>query len=54
MGSKKFDMKKRHPVENQNTAAWANIERVEGEGKVPIPSEFNTELAKQWVEENEK
>ena len=54
MGQNKLEMKKRHCIENQNTAAWANIEKVKKDSKVPIPSNFNTELAKEWVENNEK
>lgn len=54
MARKTFNMKKRHSVEHQNTAAWADIEKVKKDSRVPIPSEFNTELAKEWVEENQK
>lgn len=49
------DRKKDHkPVESNTTAAWAEIERQESEGKVPVPSIDNVEEAKEWVEENKK
>ena len=48
------DRKKENtPVENQETAAWAGIEKTI-EGNVPIPSLNNVEEAKDWVEENKK
>lgn len=42
------------PIEQHTTAAWANIEKLEGIAKVPIPSEIEVENAKDWVDENEK
>lgn len=54
MEKKVFNMKTKHQIENQNTAAWADILKVKKHSRVPIPSEFNTELAKEWVEENQK
>lgn len=45
---------KKVPVENQQTAAWANIEKLKGKGKIPIPSKFDVDNAKDWVETNEK
>lgn len=42
------------PIENNNTAAWANIERIETPSNVTIPSLLAVEEAKEFVEENEK
>ncbi|NLJ74173.1 MAG: DUF3787 domain-containing protein [Firmicutes bacterium] len=42
------------PVEEHSTAAWANIEKTKPISKVPIPSELDVELAREWVEENQK
>lgn len=36
------------------TEAWANTDHYEKESHVSIPSEEAVELAKAWVEENEK
>ena len=39
------------PVENEGTAAWANIDRLRQDGsKVSIPSELNVKEAKDWVD----
>lgn len=49
------DREKEHEsVESNATAAWAEIDRQESEGKVPVPSVDNVEEAKEWVEENKK
>lgn len=42
------------PIENQETAAWANIENVKKVSRVPLPSVFEVENAKGWVDENQK
>ena len=42
------------PIENHETAAWANIERTKLESNVFLPSEFAVEDAKDYVEENQK
>ncbi|HWJ02567.1 MAG TPA: DUF3787 domain-containing protein [Verrucomicrobiae bacterium] len=42
------------PVEPHLTAAWANITWVEPDSCVAIPSEFEVENAKEWVDENQK
>lgn len=44
----------RTPVENHSTAAWANMERVDKESGVNIPSEMQVINAKEFVDENEK
>lgn len=44
----------RTPVENHATAAWANMERVDEESGVNIPSEMQVINAKEFVDENEK
>ncbi len=36
------------------TEAWANVDHYEQETNVSVPSEEAVELAKAWVEENEK
>ncbi|MFA5528745.1 MAG: DUF3787 domain-containing protein [Peptostreptococcales bacterium] len=41
-------------VENNYTAAWANVERIEKPSNVSIPSELAVIEAKEWVEENKK
>lgn len=42
------------PIENHKTAAWANIENVKKNSRVPLPSVFEVENAKEWVDTNEK
>lgn len=42
------------PIENQETAAWANIETVQPESRVPIPRQEAISDAKDWVEHNKK
>ncbi len=36
------------------TEAWADAEKLEKDTKVNIPSEESVNIAKEWVEENEK
>lgn len=42
------------PIENHQTAAWANIEKLEGEARVFNPGYLGAEQAKEYVDENEK
>ncbi|MGF7057233.1 CDIF630_02480 family spore surface protein [Brassicibacter mesophilus] len=42
------------PIENHQTAAWANITDVKQVSRVPIPSLLEVINAKEWVEENQK
>jgi len=42
------------PVENHDTAAWANIERMKELSNVSIPSDNNVSEAKDYVDENQK
>ena len=44
------------PVENQRTAAWANIEKFDQETSARIfnPDDLQVENAKEYVDENEK
>lgn len=42
------------PIENHQTAAWANIESLKPESRVPIPSEIEVRNAKEWVDTNHK
>lgn len=44
----------KEPVENQRTAAWANINSLKENSNVPIPSELDVLEAKEYVEENKK
>lgn len=45
---------KKLPVENHNTAAWADIETSDEISNVPRPSQNQTANAKDYVDENEK
>ena len=42
------------PIENHQTAAWADIKNVLPESRVPIPREEAVDDAKDWVEQNKK
>lgn len=42
------------PIEEHTTAAWANIEQEKPVSKVPIPSTQDMELAREWVNQNQK
>ena len=42
------------PIENHDTAAWANIERMKEVSNVCIPSDNNVSEAKEYVDENQK
>lgn len=42
------------PVENHNTAAWANIENTKPVSNVALPSENEVSNAKDWVDANQK
>ena len=42
------------PLESHKTAAWANIEHVKKNSRVPLPSTFEVENAKEWVDNNQK
>ena len=44
----------KQPIEKHNTAAWANVSRKQPVSKVTIPSDFQVENAKDWVDYNEK
>lgn len=46
--------KSNKPIENHKTAAWADVESVEPDSRVPIPSEEAVINAKEWVDSNEK
>ena len=41
-------------IENHETAAWANIKKVKKDSRVPLPSVFEVENAKEWVDKNQK
>lgn len=42
------------PVENQATAAWASMDRLDEESGVNYPDELQVINAKEFVEENQK
>jgi len=42
------------PIEKQDTAAWANIEKTKDVSKVTIPSETQTNNNREWVNVNQK
>lgn len=42
------------PIEEHNTAAWANIERTKPVSNVAIPSEIEVRNAKEYVDTNQK
>jgi hypothetical protein len=42
------------PIENHESAAWANIEEQKPVSKVTIPSELEVRNAKEYVDSNQK
>ena len=44
----------KQPIEKHNTAAWANVSEKQPVSNVTIPSDFQVENAKDWVDTNEK
>lgn len=42
------------PIERHDTAAWANIEDLQPDSKVPLPSDVQMKNAKEYVDTNEK
>lgn len=42
------------PTNSEETAAWANIERMPKDSKINIPSEYEIEKAKNWVDNGSK
>lgn len=42
------------PIENNDTAAWANTSEMKPESKVNIPDEVQVRNAKEYVDTNEK
>jgi hypothetical protein len=42
------------PIENHETAAWANIEKTKPLSNVSIPDESEVFNAKEYVDENQK
>jgi hypothetical protein len=52
-----FDNKrlnKVQPTNSEETAAWANTEKKISDSKVNIPSEYEIEKAKNWVDNGSK
>lgn len=52
--NKTYSIDNKAPIENHQTAAWADIEKIQPESRVPIPREEAVGRAKDWVDENEK
>lgn len=52
--SKNYSIDNKAPIENHQTAAWADIKSVQPESRVPIPHEEAVDQAKDWVEQNKK
>lgn len=46
--------KKRKPMENHKTAAWAGVKLAKDHSKVPVPPEEEVIQAKEYVDRNEK
>ncbi|MCX8131502.1 MAG: DUF3787 domain-containing protein [Clostridia bacterium] len=44
----------RIPVENNSTAAWANVNEIKPVSKVNIPDEVQIRNAKEYVDTNQK
>lgn len=42
------------PIEKQDTAAWANMEKTKPLSNVNIPNEYEIDLAKEYVDSNQK
>jgi hypothetical protein len=42
------------PIENHETASWANRENLKPISQVPIPNPVEIKNAKEWVDTNEK
>lgn len=42
------------PIENQKHAAYYDIEKLQPDSKVPIPTLEGVIRAKEWIEENQK
>lgn len=42
------------PIENNDTAAWANAKKMKPESKVNIPDEVQIRNAKEYVDTNQK
>lgn len=42
------------PIEQHDTAAWANIEKTKPLSNVTMPNEIEVRNAKEWVDTNQK
>ncbi|RDY24573.1 DUF3787 domain-containing protein [Romboutsia maritimum] len=47
-------LKKGVPTNNEKTAAWADIDKLQPESKVSVPSLENVVEAKDWVDNGSK
>lgn len=55
MSKNKFKLKNvKIPMENHQTAAWADAEKLKTDSKVNIPNEVQVRNAKEYVETNQK
>ncbi|NLJ79802.1 MAG: DUF3787 domain-containing protein [Firmicutes bacterium] len=51
LGKKTF---RQTPLERHSTAAWANRAARKDISQVPLPSALDVELAREWVNQNQK
>lgn len=49
-----MEKERKHPIENHETAAWADIEKIKPISKVTLPGEEQVVEAKDHVDQNEK
>jgi hypothetical protein len=47
-------LEKVQPTNNEGTAAWANMEQILKDSNVSVPSEYEIEKAKNWVDNGSK
>lgn len=51
---KRGNKAKNLPIEKHSTAAWANIKTEKPVSRVPVPGAEDMELAREWVNQNQK
>lgn len=52
MNNKRIDQE--CATNNEGTAAWANMDKMDKDTHVNIPNEYNVEKAKNWVDNGSK
>lgn len=53
-GANNKRLKKYRPTNNEQSAAWADIDKLQAESKVAIPSLQSVEEAKEWVDDGSR